>query len=359
MGILGVSVFTGMEQSVHQNIEYLQLAANLGYQKLFTSLHIPEADYRTLITDCRVLLEEAKRLNFTVTADISPRTWILLGIEPSELGSWGIDTLRLDYGFAPAIMRELADAGDLRIEVNASSMGENELSRLLETGIDPAVLCAGHNYYPRPDTGLSFELFVRRSQFFQAMKIPVSVFVPGLKHPRGPLFAGLPTVEMHRRMTPVAAVRQLWASGLVDSIVFGDPLIPTEDLTAVAELPCSEPNPLDLRVVTYDLSQEERKLLFAPIHTNRNDAAGYVVRSQESREKQSVRFAPRQHSQERRRGDLSIDNLRYGRYEGELQILLRDLPADEKVNVVGRVIDEDLCLLDCLLPGRVFCLREA
>ena len=117
MGMLGVSVFTGMEQSVHQNIEYLQLAANLGYQKLFTSLHIPEADYRTLITDCRVLLEEAKRLNFTVTADISPRTWILLGIEPSELGSWGIDTLRLDYGFAPAIMRELADAGKYRVHV--------------------------------------------------------------------------------------------------------------------------------------------------------------------------------------------------------------------------------------------------
>ncbi|MHC1758267.1 MAG: DUF871 domain-containing protein [Negativicutes bacterium] len=359
MGMLGVSVFTGMEQSVHQNIEYLQLAANLGYQKVFTSLHIPEADYRTLLSDCRVLLEEAKRLNFSVTADISPRTWILLGIEPSELGSWGIDILRLDYGFSPAIMREMADAGDLRIEVNASSMGENELSRLLATGIDHTVLCAGHNYYPRPDTGLSFELFVLRSQIFRAMKIPVSVFVPGLQHPRGPVFAGLPTVEMHRRMTPVEAVRQLWASGLVDSIMFGDPLISTADLTAVAELPCNEPNPLELRIVTYDLSQEERKLVFAPIHTNRNDAAGYVVRSQESRENHSIRFVPRQQSQERRRGDVTIDNLRYGRYEGELQILQRDLPADEKVNVVGRVIDEDICLLDCLFPGRVFCLREA
>ena len=30
-----------------------------------------------------------------------------------------------------------------------------------------------------------------------------------------------------------------------------------------------------------------------------------------------------------------MDNDRYGRYRGEVQITLSDLPADERVNVVG------------------------
>lgn len=358
MGKLGISVFTGMEQSVLQNIEYLQLAASLGYHQLFTSLHIPEADYRTFISDCRFLLKEAQRLDFSVTADLSPRTRMLLGIEPADLRSWGIDTLRVDFGFSPVKIRELAEASGLRIEVNASVMQEAELNQLLAAGVDQKILCAGHNYYPRPDTGLGFDLFARRSQYFQAMKIPVSAFIPGIQHPRGPLYAGLPTVETHREMKPVEAARQLWASGLVDTIVFGDPLVSGPDLMAVAALPQEMANPLVFRVKAYELSAEEQELVWASMHTNRNDAAGYVVRSQESREKYSVQMPPRSQPQMRRRGDVTIDNLRYGRYAGELQILLQDLPADEKVNVVGRIIDEDLCLLDCLFPGRGFCLKE-
>jgi hypothetical protein len=43
---------------------------------------------------------------------------------------------------------------------------------------------------------------------------------------------------------------------------------------------------------------------------------------------------------------------------GELQIVLQALPEDERVNVVGRILDEDMCLLDCMTPGRRFCFEE-
>lgn len=358
MGKLGVAFFTGMEQSVEQNIEYLRLAANQGVQRLFTSLHIPEADCRSLVVDCRKVLTVAKQLGFSVTADISPRTWDLLSLTPHELGEWGIDALRIDYGFSPEQICRLSRDSGLQIELNASSMTEEELQRILATGVERQNLCAGHNYYPRPETGLGFDLFVRRSRQFRRLEIPVSVFVPGQLHRRGPIHAGLPTLEMHRRLGAVDAVRQLWATGLVDTILFSDPLVPAADLAAVAALPHNMPEPMRLRLETFELTVMERRVVELPSHTNRNDAAAALVRSQESREAANAPIAPRSDSRSRQRGDVTIDNSRYGRYAGELQIVLQDLPADEKVNVVGRVAATDLCLLDCIFPGRSFTFEE-
>ena len=355
---LGVAFFTGMEQTAEQNVEYLSLAANQGYRYLFTSLHIPEADCRSLVADCRKVLTVAKQLGFTVTADISPRTWDLLSLKPQELGEWGIDTLRIDYGFSPEQICRLSRDSGLQIELNASAMTEEELAKILATGMERRKLCAGHNYYPRPETGLGFDLFIHRSRQFQRVEIPVSVFVPGQLHPRGPIRAGLPTLETHRRLGAVAAVRQLWATGLVDTILFSDPLVPAADLAAVAALPHNMPDPMRLRIETFKMTATERRIVELPCHTNRNDAAGALVRSQESRESVDAPILPRSDLRIRHRGDVTIDNSRYGRYAGELQIVLHDLPADEKVNVVGKIAATDLCLLDCIFPGRAFTFEE-
>ncbi|TKV17243.1 DUF871 domain-containing protein, partial [Citrobacter sp. TBCS-11] len=48
---------------------------------------------------------------------------------------------------------------------------------------------------------------------------------------------------------------------------------------------------------------------------------------------------------ERSRGSITIDNCDYGRYMGEIQIVKNDLAADEKVNVVGKIIAEDRPLI--------------
>src|SRR5665647_1596487 len=133
---LGVSVFTGMEQSVEQNIDYLKLARSLHYEKLFTSLHIPEADYRSFVFDCRSILDEAMNLGFEVTADVAPRSWALFGIKPSDLRNWGIHTIRTDYGFSPDKIQEMAVESGLRIELNASAMMEEELTGLMSAGVD-------------------------------------------------------------------------------------------------------------------------------------------------------------------------------------------------------------------------------
>ena len=41
-------------------------------------------------------------------------------------------------------------------------------------------------------------------------------------------------------------------------------------------------------------------------------------------------------------GDITINNDKYQRYMGEIQILKVNLPASEKVNIVGKIIEKDI-----------------
>lgn len=84
------------------------------------------------------------------------------------------------------------------------------------------------------------------------------------------------------------------------------------------------------------------------------DEADDVVRIEESRyhfnSKNPVKFK-KEEIMYRQRGSVTIDNEKYLRYMGEMQILKVDLPSDERVNVIAKVVDEDLFLLDYMKGG--------
>ena len=47
-----------------------------------------------------------------------------------------------------------------------------------------------------------------------------------------------------------------------------------------------------------------------------------------------------------KRGDILVSNSKYMRYEGELEIALKNLGTDEKRCIISKVIEEDIELLD-------------
>ncbi|WP_290489758.1 DUF871 domain-containing protein, partial [Aerococcus sp. UBA6277] len=53
-------------------------------------------------------------------------------------------------------------------------------------------------------------------------------------------------------------------------------------------------------------------------------------------------------------GAITVDNEGYGRYQGEVQICKVDLLEDGKVNVVGRVTQDDRDLIAFIGPGQTF-----
>lgn len=354
----GISAYVGMGYTFESNRQYLRLASQSGFTRLFTSLHIPEANTETILEEFPALVEEAVKLGFLITADISPKAFSLFQADPDHLEPFrrlGLQALRLDFGFTPAEIAQLSRTSGLAIEMNASTVNEKLLQEIIDAGADPARLQACHNYYPRPETGLSYDMFAERSKIFQKYGIPVLAFIPSRQNPRGPIFAGLPTLEEHRLWEPLQAAKHLAASGLVNSILFGDPLAESVELFGVGQV---EASCLEIQIECIpDLTKDERDVLFASRHTNRLDPGEHVVRSQEARGLCRGDILPR-HSEPRLRGSITLDNSQYLRYMGELQVVRQPLPADPRVNVVGKVVPEEEFLLDWITPGRAFRFKE-
>ncbi|EGO62255.1 DUF871 domain-containing protein [Acetonema longum] len=352
----GISLYAGMGYSPEQCFEYLSKARQAGFSRLFTSLHIPEADETSLLAEFRLIAGEAGRLGFGITADISPRAFRLLGASLDHLKpvrELGIDVIRLDFGFDAAAVAVWTKTSGLAVELNASTMDEKLWQAILAAGADTAKLRACHNFYPRPDTGLGWELFVKRSALFREQGIPLAAFIPSLVNPRGPIYAGLPTLERHRVLGLVPAAKELIYSGLVDCVLFGDPLADAKELAAVGQI---DPDCVELEVVPEDaLTAVEQEILFA-VHANRLDPGESVIRSSETRNLAKEAIKPRK-TQMREAGNVTIDNELYRRYMGELQVIIKTLPADERVNVVARIAPEEMGLLQYIQPGRTFCFR--
>jgi hypothetical protein len=353
----GISAYIGLGNSLDTIQSYLALAQHYGYTRLFTSLHIPEANAKVVVTDFKLFIKTAASLGYAITADISSQAFTKLGASVADLSplkELGLTTLRLDYGFPPEQIAVLTRTGDLEIELNASTVTPANLDQLHKAKANLDNIRACHNYYPRPETGLAFEPFAQRSQLLRDYGIPVLAFIPSRACPRGPIFAGLPTLEKHRSLPPELAAKELLACQLVDGVVFGDPLVPEAELAAVAALNMSY---IELQItVGQNITAAERNILFAA-HTNRLDPGEKVIRSQEARNlcQNSI---PARAPQPRPLGAVTIDNQNYLRYMGEMQIVLAALPPDQRVNLAAQVIPEELFLLNYIQPGGCFRLKE-
>ncbi|OJT80693.1 PTS-associated protein, partial [Clostridioides difficile] len=54
-----------------------------------------------------------------------------------------------------------------------------------------------------------------------------------------------------------------------------------------------------------------------------------------------------------KRGDVVIGNNDFGKYKGELQLILQDC-TDERKNKVGRIKEDEIILLDFIEPWSKF-----
>ena len=329
-----------------------------GCRELFTSLHIPEDD----LTFYRKRLQEigklAKRYEVGIVADVTPASLSMIGLNENNLDllfDWGISGLRLDDGFS---MEEAATFSHrMKVVFNASTMTEEECDELAAYDVNWNHIEAWHNFYPRPETGLSKEAVIQKNHILRRKGIrTIAAFIPGNKEKRGPLHQGLPTLEAHRYMDPLCAYVELVQDCEVDKVFVGDGGMTDNVLARMKEFRDGV-IPLRYRPL---VQQHELLSMVETVQTNRRDAARDVIRSLESR----LSFSWPKHllapacTIERQKGSVTIDNIRYGRYAGELQITLTDLPADEKVNVIGRVIEDDLPLLAYVGGGQRFRLVQ-
>ena len=391
---LGISIYPGLDADREKSLLLLQKAAALGYTRVFSSLHIPESNAAALREEALYIFAFAESLGLEVIADISPFTLKILNIPeltPSGLKELHITTARFDYGIGPEMIA--AFSREMNVQLNASTLRSVQLNALLKADADFSRIDGLHNFYPRPHTGLSSETIQRQNALLHRHDIAAGVFAASQTGRRGPLYAGLPTMESLRGIAPCDAAPILTAIGC-DSLIIGDSNPALTELQALSDpetlakadarysrkaLPPKKEwqpdTPLPLHIHVLSDAPFIRELL-SRSYTNRPDPAADVIRATESREaakdldiqpernenkliiempKEYVAaFAGPQHLANGKKssllpvGTVLLDNNSYGRYKGELQILNAPQPMDPRSNVIAQVTKEDVPLLSLI-----------
>ncbi len=200
---------------------------------------------------------------------------------------------------------------------------------------------AWHNFYPRPETGLDPAWFAQKNKWLHALGFKTMAFISGDAQQRGPLFAGLPTLEAHRGLLPLAAYLELRQLA-IDHVYVGDPQLSPRSIAAFQSY-------VHDQVLLIQVQTDDERLLHLTWHS-RPDIAQKVVRLAEARLEHIFATPQPAQTDPRPRGSITLDNSAYGRYAGELQLTRCDLPADPRVNVIGKIEPSNLPLLDQIGP---------
>lgn len=313
---------------------------------VFLSLHISEEFDESYCQRARQACGLLNKKGFRIIADVSVKTLAQFGCGDlcdlaQELGLWAV---RIDYGFSP---QEIGEIGKrMPIVLNASTTTEEDAKSIAASCKE---VYAMHNFYPRPETGLDEALLAHTTKMLQRAGLKVLAFIPGDENFRGPVFEGLPTLEAHRKVRPSAAFVDLCQRFDMDGVFVGDPGLSGKEAQRI-ELYCGEkviPIPVELA--------PEWAHLYDVDFTCRVDSPQWMIRFKESREYSCKGAAVKpDNCAERRRGSITVDNEKYGRYTGEIQLLRQDFPRDDRVNVIGTVKQEDMLLCDLVRRGQKF-----
>lgn len=345
MDQFGISLYLGT--GYEKNKEIVEKAHKHHAKYAFTSLHIPEESVSDYEKEVKALLDICKINDLSLIVDVGPRTLEKMGFKSfKELKQTSITHLRLDYGFTYEQIIELSK--DFNIVFNASTLVEKDIKELKRLNGDFSKFSACHNFYPKPLTGLSLKKVLKINQRLRNLGMTTMAFVSGNKTLRGPLYDGLPTVEEHRNGHVLFNVLQLIKDCETDICMIGDVDITDEAWNELKELS-------EGYVSLHAEIDEKYSFVKGIIHHDRPDSSDYVVRSQESREYSSQgRLFEVEPLRERRKGSISVGNLDYLRYSGELEIARLDLEPEPKVNIIGKVNADEIKFLDYITDGMGF-----
>ena len=349
----GFSVYFGLDNTKEENIQLLKDAHSLGFERVFTSLHIPEANYEVLKVEVREFFNLSKEYDMDIISDISPNTFKFLDLEDMDLKGlrdMGVKTIRIDFGYSEENIAKMSrNEYGIKIQLNASTITERFFEELDKYSPDYSNIDALHNFYPRIGTGISEECMIDKNRILKKRGIKPCAFVQSNNRKRSPLKDGLPTLEDHRGLSVREAANHLFALEN-ESVFIGDSLPAYEELKDLSSLK-QDVVELDIEIKTND---ELILRILNNIYSSRTDEARDVIRASESRLILEGGTIEPFNTVSKKYGDISVDNKDYMRYMGELEILKRNQEADPRTNIVASVLQKDFYLLKYICNGKKF-----
>ncbi|WP_025409046.1 DUF871 domain-containing protein [Borrelia coriaceae] len=361
---IGISVYPTVSP-INKINEYLEKSASLGFTRVFTSLLRFESDEFNIFKE---ILSTAKKYGMKPVVDVTPEVFRKLNIDVSDLRNClkleqfkklGVWAIRLDDAFT-GIEESLMtfNADDLKIELNMSSINKH-IDTIMSFKPNKDNLLGCHNFYPHEYTGLSRDFFRKTTQAFKQNSIPTAAFVSSTvaeECARGIEKDGIPTLEEHRNKDIGVQTKDLFREGM-DAVLIANCFPSDSELEKVSKV---NRYVLELKAkLNPKITSIEKEIILDNLHLNRGDITPYRIRSSRIREYYSDQNLIIHSPEEIKRGDLLIDSSKYLGYSGEFQIALKDTPNNGLVNVVGRIDENELYLLDEIEAWEKFKIIES
>lgn len=358
---LGISLY--MENAtVEENINYIDLAAKYDFKRIFTCLICIEGKaMEDTIKQFKQITAAANRHGMEIIADIDHTVFERYGASIHDLSFFkelGLNGIRLDMGFSGLEESIMSfNPYGIKIELNMST-GTKYIDNILSYKPNRENVLGCHNFYPRLYTGLSYEHFIKCSKQFRDIGIRTAAFINSSSAAFGPwpVSEGLCTLESHRHLPIEVQAKHMYAIELIDDVIIANAFASEEEIKKLSGL---NKNMVQFSVeLVPKISEIERKIVLEEPHFNRGDVSEYVVRSTQSRVKYKSQRFPAYNTPDIKRGDILIDSSLYARYAGELQVALKDMKNTGKTNVVGRITEHEVFLLDYIEPWSKFAFIE-
>lgn len=356
---LGISIYPG-HSDVQKDKEYIELASKYGFTRIFTCLLSVDGDKEKIIQNFKETIAYANSLGFKVIADVSPKIFKELNISYSDLSFFkNLDVygIRLDVGYTGNEESLMTfNEHDLKIEINMSN-DTKYVDTIMDYKPNRDNLLGCHNFYPHEHTGLTREHFRKCNKNFMKYGLITSAFINSQSATFGPwpVDEGLCTLEKHRYLPIDVAAKDLFKEG-IDTVIISNCYASEDELKKLGNL---KKTMLDLSVILVDsIPEVEKNIVLNFLHFNRGDVNENLIRSTQSRVKYKGYYFEIFNPIDIKRGDVIIESSLYGHYAGELQIAKTDMKNTGKTNVVGRIKEDEIYLLDDIKPWEKFILKE-
>ena len=358
---LGISIYPE-KSDINELKKYIQKAYDCGFRRIFSSFLFAEDNIEEVKNKFKEVNSFAHELGYEIIVDVNPRVMKALGINYDDLRffkSLYADGIRLDLGFSglEESMMTFNEEG-LKIEINMS-MDTHMIDNIMDYMPNKYNLIGCHNFYPHRYSALDIDFFMKTTEKFNAYKLRTAAFVTSQnKETFGPwpVSEGLPTLEIHRDLPLDVQIKHFILMDNIDDIIISNCYASDEELEKISELSLDKVS-FDVDLVD-GITDLMRKIVLEEKHFYRGDHSDYLIRSTQSRVKYKGESFPIVNTPEKiRKGDVIIEADGYGHYTGELQIAKKDMENSGLSNVVGRISEDEIFLIDYLKPWQKFAFK--
>lgn len=377
---LGISVYPDVSP-LEDIKEYIELSSKYGFKKIFSSMFSVEGSKEEVLDYFEELIDHAHKHDMIVDLDVNPDLFKRLDASIDDLSVFseiGVDILRMDQSFGKDKDFELMNNKyGIDIEFNSNI---KVVDGLIKAGANPGDILVCYNFYPQRYTGFGWDVFREMSAELKSYgDVNIGAFVSSNNsntHGVWDSKDGLPTVERLRYFPIDTQARILLATGLINDIIIGNAYASEDELKCLKEVYdnhsfdiCNEGLKESIESGTFTVNSSqiiqlkpeidskasdiEKDILynFAPhISIERNNE--FIWRSRMSRIKDDRVIEPRTSDKKYfDRGDVLIVNDNYKHYAGEVEIALGKVENDGERNLVARINEDELMMLDLIDSG--------